>query len=285
MKISTQIHALSKLVGAEKAIEMLGKAGFDAWDFSLFPMAEMNWETNCLYDISHPLRDGDYLAYARKLRHIGEEYGMVCNQSHAPFPIYNDEIRSLQKRAIECTAEAGGKICVVHPCNTWSVEQNTEFYLELLPFAKEHGVKIATENMWNWVPGEPQSCFAACATSEDFLAHLEAINDPYFVACLDIGHAEMRGSGSGAVNMIRALGKHVQALHVHDNDLIHDNHFLPFSKDIDFEPICAALKEIGYAGEMTLEADNCLLGYTAETAFEGVKKMAEVAKKLAAMCE
>ena len=71
-------------------------------------------------------------------------------------------------------------------------------YLELLPFAKECGVKIATENMWNWDAQKDESSFAACATSESFLAHLDAVNDDYLVACLDIGHAEMRGSGSGA---------------------------------------------------------------------------------------
>ena len=53
-------------------------------------------------------------------------------------------------RAIECTAEAGGKICIIHPENDKSAEENAEMYQKLLPFAKECGVKIATENMWMW---------------------------------------------------------------------------------------------------------------------------------------
>lgn len=56
----------------------------------------------------------------------------------------------MQKLAIECTAEAGGEICVVHPMNDAALEENAEMYAMPLPFAREHGVKIATENMYNW---------------------------------------------------------------------------------------------------------------------------------------
>ena len=116
-------------------------------------------------------------------------------------------------------------------------EQNAEMYAELLPFAKQCGVKIAAENMWNWDHVKNQPTFAACASSEDFKKHIDIVNDPYLVACLDIGHAEMRGSGDGAVNMIRALGYRLQALHIHDTDRWHDNHQIPFSMNIDFEAI------------------------------------------------
>lgn len=147
-------------------------------------------------------------------------------------------------------------------------------YLELLPFAKDCGVKIATENMWNWDDAKNESCFAACATSESFIEHVDAVNDPYLVACLDIGHAEMRGSGSGAANMIRALGHRLQALHIHDNDRWHDSHQIPFSMSIDFAPIAAALKEIGYKGWFTLEADHYLKEkFNEENVFEGMKDL------------
>jgi sugar phosphate isomerase/epimerase len=194
-------------------------------------------------------------------------------------------VRSYLKRAIECTAEAGGRICIVHPDNYKSAEENAEMYLELLPFAKEHGVKIATENMWNWDNEKDESSFAACATAEDFVKHVDAVNDDFLVACLDIGHAEMRGSGEGAVNMIRALGHRLQALHLHDNDQWHDSHQIPFSMNIDFVAVVKALKEIGYSGDFTLEADCYLRKFTAETALEGIKDLAESARRLAEMFE
>ena len=283
MKISTEIESIAKHVGEHKAVEMCAKAGFDGWDFSMFDMCKYLWPQNVCVDSGHPLRTDNYLKFARELKQIGLENGIVCNQSHAPFPVDVPEIRSYLKRAIECTAEAGGEICIIHPANNRSAEENAQMYLELLPFAKSCGVKIATENMWNWNPGEPYSCFAACSTSKSFCEHLEAVNDDFLVACLDIGHAEMQGSGDGAGNMIRALGSKLQALHIHDCDRHHDSHQIPFSMDVDFDEVVKALKEIRYSGWLTLECCNYLTSFHEDTVFTGVLDMVNAAKRLAGM--
>ena len=285
MKTSTQIEFGSVLVGEERTVELIAKAGFDAWDFSMFSMCRYDWSSGKLLENDHPLAGGNYLAFARRLKQIGLDNGIVCNQSHAPFPSSVPEIRDYFKRAIECTAEAGGKICVIHPDNNKSAEENAKMYRELMPFAHQYGVKIATENMWNWDSAKDESCFAACATAESFVEHVDAVNDPFLVACLDLGHAEMRGSGSGAVNMIKALGSRLQALHIHDNDRWHDSHQIPFSMDIDFAGIVKALKEIGYNGYFTLEADNYLRGFSAEDVFDGIKDLYAAARRLADMFE
>ena len=285
MKTSTQIEFGSVLVGEERTVELIAKAGFDAWDFSMFSMCRYDWSSGKLRENGHPLAGGNYLAFARKLKQIGLDNGIVCNQSHAPFPSSVPQIRDYFKRAVECTAEAGGKICVIHPDNNKSAEENAEMSRELMPFAHQYGVKIATENMWNWDSAKDESCFAACATSESFVEHVDAVNDPFLVACLDLGHAEMRGSGSGAVNMIKALGSRLQALHIHDNDRWHDSHQIPFSMDIDFAGIVKALKEIGYNGYFTLEADNYLRGFSAEDVFDGLMDLYAAARRLADMFE
>lgn len=285
MKISTEIDSAAMVIGEEKTIEYLAKAGFDAWDFSMFRMCEYDWKTKKLLPSSHPLAGENYLAFARKLKQIGLDNGIVCNQSHAPFPTACKEIQSYFKRAIECTAEAGGEICIIHPDNDKSAEENAEIYNELLPFAKECKVKIATENMWNWDDDKNQASFAACCDPKDFLAHINAVNDDYLVACLDIGHAEMKGLNTNSVEMIKTLGNHLQALHIHDNDKWHDSHQIPFSMQIDFVPIVKALKEIGYSGYFTLEADQFLSGCTENDIYDKIKEMARVAKKLADMYE
>ena len=279
MKISTEIRSTAIHVGEEKAIELLAKAGFDCWDFSLFEMVCLNWNTMEIIENDHPLNGNQWRDFAHQLRHVADECGIECNQSHAPFPSRIVGMDYL-KRAIECTAIAGGKICIIHPDNNASAEENAKMYNELLPFAKEHGVKIATENMWNWENGATQSCFAACSTSEDFCKHIDIINDPFFVACLDLGHAEMRGSGDGAPNMIRALGSRLQSLHIHDNDCLHDSHQIPFSMNMDFNAIAKALKDINYGGELTLEADRYLSAYNKENVFDGVCELAKSARKL-----
>lgn len=285
MKISTEIASAARLIGEEKAVELYAKVGFDAWDFSMFSMVKYDGKIKAVLPNDHPLAGGDCLRFARRLKQIGLDNGIHCNQSHAPFPVRIPEIRSALKRAIECTAEAGGSICVIHPDNNKSPEENAEMYFELLPFAKEHGVKIATENMWNWDKEKDQSSFAACATPESFNAHLDAVNDPDFVACLDLGHAEMKGIGTSAAEMIRALGNRIGALHIHDNDKWHDSHQIPFSMDMDFTQIVAALKEVGYSGYFTLEADRYLSKYDSENVFDGMKELAAAAKKLAHMYE
>ena len=126
MKISTEIESASNIIGEEKAIEYIAKAGFDAWDFSMFAMCKYDWGKKALLENNHPLASNNYLAFARRLKRIGNDYGIICNQSHAPFPSSCPEIRSYFKRAIECTAEAGGKICIIHPDNDKSAQENAE---------------------------------------------------------------------------------------------------------------------------------------------------------------
>lgn len=285
MKTSTEIISASRIVGEEKAIELIAKAGFDAWDFSMFGMCRYDFVNKKAIETDHPLAGRDYLKFAEKLRRIGQECGIVCNQSHAPFPSSDKTIRTYLKRAIECTAQAGGQYCIIHPDNYDSPTGNKELFLELLPFAKECGVKIATENMWCWDEVTDRAGHAACSSPENFNAHLDEVNDEFLVACLDLGHAEMMGEETNAPEMIRSLGNRLKALHVHDNDKWHDSHQIPFSMDIDFEKIAKALKEVNYGGYITLEADQYLKKYDENNIFDGVKKLYHAARRIADMCE
>ncbi len=281
--ISTEIASAAHIVGEERAIELIARAGFDAWDLSMFAMASYDWGTGKLRETGHPLTGSGYAAFVARLRRIGEDCGIHCNQSHAPFPSMVPGIHDRLKRAIECTAIAGGEICIIHPDNNRSAEMNAEMYFELLPFAKEYGVKIATENMWNWNGPEDHAAPAACSHHDDFSAHIKAVNDPAFVACLDIGHAEMKGLDTTAVQMIHTLGDSLAALHIHDNDRWHDSHALPFTGQIDFVAVATALREIDYKGYFTLECDQALHGYTSDNIADGLSAMAASARRITGM--
>lgn len=286
MRISTEIESIAARVGGEaKAIEMLAAAGFPCYDLSLCVMGLINWGTGTVIHNGHPLEGRDGLAYVKELRRVADAAGIVCNQSHAPFPVSCREIREMLPRALEYTAEAGGKICIIHPDNLLSAEKNAEMYYELLPIAQSFGVKIATENMWGWNREEDHAVFAACATPADFIAHIDTVNSPDLVACLDIGHAEMRGLGTSAPEMIRALGSRLQAIHLHDNDCWHDSHELPFTMQIDFAPVADALRSIGYAGDITLEANAYFPNHRDVEPTTLIADMAAAARRFAAMVE
>lgn len=281
MKTSTEIASIAKVIGEEKAVEAIAKAGFDAWDFSMTEMANIDWEKNVITYADHPLGRKDYLKFARKLKQIGEDNGICCNQSHAPFPTIGFIREECVKRALECTAEVGGEICVIHPDCYASVEQNIETYQKLLEFAKPLGVKIATENMWAWDNEKDHAFPIACSDHKSFKEYFDLLNDQSFVACVDIGHAEMRGLGTNSVQMILTLKDKVQALHIHDNDLHHDSHAIPYSMKMDFSPIVRALKEINYKGYFTLEAVSFMNSFNTDNAFDGVKQLYASIRKMA----
>lgn len=274
MKISTETGSF-RLYGDNAAILRLVKeSGFDAYDFTMFRG-----------ELEDRLIDGPhYIRAAEKLREYADSVGLSCNQSHAPFPTeipgddaFNAVMRDEIVRAIEVSGALGAKVCVVHPCNSYSAEQNAELYSRFEPVARRAGVRIGVENMWSWKKGEAHACAAACSEENDFLRHLSLLDEKVFVACLDIGHAEMEGLETSAVRMIEALGTRLQAIHLHDNDKAHDEHALPYTRSVDFGPVCKALKKIGYAGDVTLEANRFLPGFPKALYPEAARLMAAVA--------
>ena len=258
MEVSTEIGSLLRLGDYKTVLKTLKESGFTAYDFSMF--------RGGLAD--EILLADDYLARARAFRAYADEIGIPCNQTHAPFPTLrkgNDEWNEMMlprvRRAIEVSGILGARVCVVHPCNDYTAEENAVLYKSFESIAREAGVKIGVENMWNCInSGTPdfKALPAACSHHEDFKRHLELLPSDVFVACLDIGHAEMRDLGTSAVEMIDTLGERLQAIHLHDVDLRYDSHAMPFTYKaggIDYEPIIEALRRNGYTGDVTLECD------------------------------
>lgn len=253
--ISTNISPFYKVGDRKQVVKTLKDAGFTAYDFSMF----CNERHKPYNDF---LSADDYVEKAKDLRAYADSIGIACNQSHAPFPTaikgneeFNKQMFDLVCRAIEVSGILGVKVCVVHPCNDYTAEENAKLYKKFEPYARKAGVKIGVENMWNWALGSPTATPAACSHHDDFRKHLDLLPSDVFVACLDLGHAQMAGLNTSAVQMIETLNERLEALHVHDVDGLHDNHQLPFTQKTEFEPIVQALKKVGYKGDITLEAD------------------------------
>ena len=232
-------------------IKQIASAGFDGFDITLCHIYK---EDNYLFN--------DTDAKIREIKKIALDNALPCEQAHSVF--YKlitksdaDSIVPKHLRCIDICAELGCKLLVVHPGNNFNAEQNYEWiYSKILTHAEKCGLKIATENMWNWNHDNGTTYPSACGSVEDFCRHIDMANSPFLTACLDLGHAQMTGA-PGAPALIRGLGhERLKALHVHDNDGAFDHHTLPFYGKTDWSEIISALKEINYDGAFTFEPDH-----------------------------
>ena len=281
MLISNQTDVLGRKLGEKEAIRVLAAAGFDAFDYSVF---DIRPEKNPLY------ADG-WREYVAGLKMTAAKAGIVCNQAHAPFPstktddAYNKTIFDCITRAMEGAALLGAKAIVVHPCQhvpyldnvRYLFDYNMDFYRSLAPYAKRFGIRVALENMWQVKDGKIVD--STCASPEEFAAYLDTLADDCFTACLDLGHSGL--CGREAADMIRYLGaERLTCLHIHDNDYKHDSHTLPYSMNMKWDTILAALHEIGYKGDFTYEADNFLGRFPADFLPEAEAFMAKLARRM-----
>lgn len=188
-----------------------------------------------------------------------EAAGLEICQTHGVWP-YDDtkpeqwdlKFEAMVK-SIKGTAILGSKYVIVHPVMPfgWNesphhekdVRENIEYMKKLVPYAEKYDVKIALENMPN--PHVP------CGKVEELTACIDEVSSPYLVACLDVGHSTALGYDPGEA--VRMLGKRLHCLHVHDNDGRRDLHWFPYYGVTDWVSFTEALKEIGYAGTMSLE--------------------------------
>ena len=288
MLVSSPIELLDERIGEREAIKLFKDAGFEAFDMSLFRMIKKD---NDYYT------DEDYIERATELRRYIDEIGIVCNQSHAPFPssfgddrdewVFNQIVKSMEIASI-----LGAKCIVVHPKQHLNYaehakelfEMNVEFYKSLIPYAQRFGIKIATENMWQTNNGSRVPSDSVCSRAWEFCKLIDAVNSPYLVGCLDIGHAALMNAD--IPKFIKALGpERLQALHVHDVDLVHDNHTLPYLHKINFASVTEALGEIGYKGDITFEANSIFRNYPTELYLSVARLMKDTGDYLAKSVE
>ena len=70
MKTSTELRSAAALVGERTAIELIAKAGFDGWDFSLYEICKYSKKLGGVPESDHPLAGPDYLKFVRQLRRM-----------------------------------------------------------------------------------------------------------------------------------------------------------------------------------------------------------------------
>ncbi len=186
--------------------------------------------------------------------------GLYVNQTHGPCPTDDMTPESRERnfaltlRAIRLTRWLGAEDLVIHPILPFGqvpgredevFEANVRWLRRLLPYAQAQGVRLNVENL----------PYAACGISHmrTLAALAAAVDDPACCLCLDTGHAACLGDDPA--EMARLAGERLRTLHVHDNDLRHDLHLIPFAGRIDWSAFRGALREIGFDGVVSLEVN------------------------------
>lgn len=278
MKLSANTNYIAKQFGFTKSISMMADAGFDALDFSAFD--------------EEYFTDAHDKAFYTDARKLAEDRGLFFNQAHAPFPSsYGDKIKDEERfnhivASMKHASWLGVKNIVVHPCQHLEYvrpgvpeklfELNMDFYSRLLPYCEEYNIRVAVENMWQY----PQTVsHSTCSRPAEFLRYLNELNNDHFVACLDTGHALLVKEKPD--DMVRILGsRHLQCLHVHDIDGIHDSHTLPYYGITDWQSFMEALADIDYQGELTFEASNFFKNVPAPLLSESLRYMVAVGRHM-----
>lgn len=237
-----------------KCIEWAGECGFKYLDYSFY-FPELITETQ--------LKTDEYKVYLDKILEKCNDLGVKFIQAHGPSCPYNAGGETLEKyfsvlrRVIECCSYLKIDNLVVHSIFKREISKaecfkiNKDFYLEFLDYAESLGVKILTENFNKCL--DPKTLYYIDNVC-DLKELVEYINHPNLFVCYDIGHANMQETSQH--EQIKCLGEIIKALHVQDNNKLVDYHVAPFFGTTNYDSVIKGLKEIGYKGYFTLEA-NC----------------------------
>ncbi|MCS7252711.1 MAG: sugar phosphate isomerase/epimerase [Armatimonadota bacterium] len=263
MRLATSLNVLfdPKRVTPEMAIERLAKAGFEALDFNF-----CDW----LFDGS-PFTGNEWAKWIDGIGRKAKSVGIPITQSHGPiFNKFADDERTrwlthMSHRSIEAAGMLGAQWIVFEPETisgafdeahiAYLRQRNLDWFAELLKTAEKAGVGIALENNADaFLRRERKIRRHYCSVPAELIDLVDAFNHPLIGICWDTGHANIQQLDQPAA--LRAIGKRLKALHIQDNDGLHDQHVLPFFGTIDWRPIVDALREIEYEGDFTYEVHN-----------------------------
>lgn len=280
-QVSIAIGQLQKKYGEKEALRIAKEIGADAVDFQ--------FDDFCgTYDVSnsesiYAKSDDEIIRHFKELKDYADELGLKICQTHGRCYGYKnikEEDELLLKNArIDClvTSVFGAPVCVIHAVTTmfhmdatpeFMHDLNFDMYNHMIPFAKQYGIKIATETFGDVHGG---ACCDFFGNIDEFIKSYDRIcsvgdNADYMTICMDTGHtnkATKFNNNPLVPEAIRKLGKNITVLHLNDNDTSGDQHLIPcigkagfpIEKTIDWDETFDALEEIGYQGIYNLELE------------------------------
>lgn len=141
------------------------------------------------------------------------------------------------------------EVMVFHPgFDRWRYGESQGQWLELsvaawrvvLERAREIGTVVAVENIFEEEPSTLQALF-------------EAVRDPAFGHCFDVGHWNLFKQVS-MEQWFEALGAHIREVHIHDNSGTRDDHAPPGQGAIDFALFFGLMERYAPQAAYTIES-------------------------------
>ena len=288
-KISIATGALQRKFGDMRAIEIAKEIGADAIDFET---AYGRWDYRCEGQI-YSKSDDEICEYFTALRRRADEIGIEIGQTHGRLATFcRDEEHNaaqLMNARLDCMVAGilGAKDVVMHNVSTHRMGPETtrdeyqklseEMFGAFIPFAKQYGVRIATETFGD---SDKYQCVDFFGQMDEFLINYNRIAAKedfadHFKMCADTGHSNkaMRFGQPKPADCIRMMGKNLTCLHLNDNDTLTDQHKTPGMGTIDWNDVFNALDEIGYSGNYNMELNLSHYGdnFIVETAEFSIK--------------
>jgi len=261
MKIGICCMAIVKKYGYERAFALCRESGFDAVDLDLQFYGKRNAPPD-IYSASEDQFEEHFTNIGRLAREAGLEISSTHGRdvTYTPEKEQCDYIRWVSERDLKATALVGAPTCVIHSIVSthWKdrpaddaeffYRKNTELFHDVLPFAEANNVKIGMETY----------AVSFFAQAEHIKRQLELLNSKNMTVCIDTGHTNVHNKQGGLspADMIRAFGKDVSILHLHDNGGTSDMHAPPICDRrgcVDWPDVFDALEEIGYTGSYNFE--------------------------------
>lgn len=235
--------------------------------------------------------------------------GITINQMHMPYPIcvpggdkaMNEYLwKEMAPKSMHICHFLGCPHIVIHGfklARTLGSEaaewERTERFIDsLAPLAKEMGITICVENLYESIGGhlvEGPCCDAARAAER-----IDRINEKYHAEvlgfCFDTGHANL--VGIDFEKFITTLGHRLKVFHIHDNDGISDLHQIPFTftktrenkTATDWEGFVRGLENIRFDKVLSFETAPVLSAFPDSMKEDVLKFIARIGRSLDEAC-
>lgn len=310
LKLGVQTKNAVNDENPEEGFAMLKRAGFSCADFSLNGYL-LNTDIyqaslNRFFDAS--VSELERFFTPHKMG--AETAGITINQMHMPYPVYvpagekavNDYLwKEVAPKSMAVCAFMGCPYIVIHGFKLakflgseekeW--EQTERFIDSIAPMAKEMGITICIENLYEGIGRHLVE--GPCCDAGKAAERIDRINEKYHAEvlgfCFDTGHANL--VGIDFERFITVLRDRLKVLHIHDNDGIGDLHQIPFTfaknrenkSSTDWEGFVRGLKNIGFQGALSFETAPVLTAFPKAMKQDALAFIARIGKYFAGELE